>query len=204
MGSPLGPALVNIFMCSIKIKWLRDCPNEFKPVLYRRYIDDIFALFCSPDYADKFKEYLLSKHLNINFSKEKEKDGCLPFLDVNIFRENEKFATNVYRKKTLSRVYTNSKSLIPETYKTGLIKSLSIRCFSLCPDFLKFYHGIDKLRSKNSYLRGLVDKGIKECLDKMLAPKSIVSTVTKNDLVIALSYLGKLSSIFKYAQELIV
>ena len=30
----------------------------------------------------------LSKHPNIIFSIEKEKDRCLPFLDVNIFREN--------------------------------------------------------------------------------------------------------------------
>ena len=55
-------------------------------------------MFSFPDHADKFKEYLSSKHPNINFSKEKEKDGCLPFSDVNIFRENEKFATNFYRK----------------------------------------------------------------------------------------------------------
>ena len=32
-----------------------------------------------------FKEYLSSKHPNINFSVEKEKDGCLPFLNANIF-----------------------------------------------------------------------------------------------------------------------
>ena len=111
MGSPLGPALANIFMCSFESKWLRDCPNGFKPVFYRRYVDDIFALFSSPDHADKFKEYLSSKHPNINFSLEKEKDSCLPFLDVNIFRENEKFATNVNRRKTFSGVYTNFKIL---------------------------------------------------------------------------------------------
>ena len=69
-----------------------------------------------------------SKHPNISFPIEKEKDGCLPFLDVNTFRENEKFATNVYRKKTFSGVYTNFKSFIPETYKIGLIKSLLNHC----------------------------------------------------------------------------
>ena len=58
MGSPLGPALANIFMCSFESKWLRDCPNDFKPVFYRRYIDDIFALFSSPDHAGKFREYM--------------------------------------------------------------------------------------------------------------------------------------------------
>ena len=84
MGSPLGPALANIFICSFESIWLRDCPNDFKPVFYRRYVDDIFALFSSPDHADKFKEYLSSKHSNINFSVEKEKDDCLPFLDVKI------------------------------------------------------------------------------------------------------------------------
>ena len=108
--------------------------------------------------------YLSSKHPNIKFSLEKEEDGRLPFLDINIFCENDKFATNVYRKKTFSGVYTNFKSFIPETYKIGLIKSLLFRCFSLCSDFIKFHNEIDKLKSilyKNSYPRDLVDKCIK-------------------------------------------
>ena len=88
--SPLHLVLVNIFMCGFESNWLRDYPNDFKPVFYRRYVGDIFVLFPSPDYADKFKKYLLSKNPNINFSIEKEKDGCLPFLDINIFRENGK------------------------------------------------------------------------------------------------------------------
>ena len=147
MGSPLVLALANNFMCRFESKWLRDCPNDFKPVFYRPYIDDIFVLFSSPDHADKSREYLSSKHPNIKFSTEKEEDGRLPFLDINIFRENDKFATNVYRKKTFSGVYTNFKSFIPETYKIGLIKSLLFWCFSLCSDFIKFHHEIDKLKS---------------------------------------------------------
>ena len=196
MGCPLGPALANIFMCSFESKWLRDCPNDFKPVFYRRYVDNILALFSSPDHADKFKEYLSSKHPNINFSIEKERDSCLPFLDVNIFRENEKFATNVYRKKTFSGVYKDFKSFIPETYKIGLIKSLLFRCFSLRSDFIKFHHEIDKLKSilyKNSYPRDLIDKCIKEFLNKILTPKPVVRTVPKKQLIITLPYLGKLS-----------
>ena len=56
MGSPLGPALANIFICSFESKWLRDCPNDFKSVFYRSYIDDKFVPFSSPDHADKFRE----------------------------------------------------------------------------------------------------------------------------------------------------
>ena len=164
IGSPLGPALANIFMCNFENKWLKDCPHSLKPVFYRRYVDDIFVLFSSLDQAEKFKKYLSSKHPNINFSLEKENEGRLSFLDVNIFREKGKFVTNVYRKKTFSGVYTNFDSFIPETYKTGLIKSLLFRCFNLCSDFVKFHHEIDILKGilyKNSYPRDFVDKCIK-------------------------------------------
>ena len=87
-------------------------------------------------HADKFREYLSSKHPDIKFFIEKEENGRLPFLDINIFGEYDKFATNVYRKKTFSGVYTNFKSFIPETYKIGLMKSLLFRCFSLCSDVI--------------------------------------------------------------------
>ena len=63
-------------------------------------------------------------------------------------------------------------------------------------DFIKFHHEIYKLKSilyKNSYPRDLVDKCIKEFLYKILAPKPVVSTVPKKNLVIGLPYLGKLS-----------
>ena len=36
MGSRLGPAFANIFMCSFESKWLRECLNDFKPEFYRR------------------------------------------------------------------------------------------------------------------------------------------------------------------------
>ena len=44
MGSPLGPTLANAFLCHYEKIWLNECPSQFKPVVYRRYVDDIF--FC--------------------------------------------------------------------------------------------------------------------------------------------------------------
>ena len=149
-------------------------------------------MFSSLDQAEKFKKYLSSKHPNINFSLEKENEGRLSFLDVNIFREKGKFVTNVYKKKTFSSVYTNFDSFIPEAYKTGLIKSLLSRCFNLCSDFVKFHHEIGILY-KNSYPRDFADKCLKEFLDRVLTRKVVVSTVPKKDLMIVLPYLGKLS-----------
>ena len=46
---------------------------------------------------------------------------------------------------------------------------------------------------KNNSPRDLIDKCIKESLDKILTPKPVVSTVPKMGLIISLPYLGKLS-----------
>ena len=85
MRSPLVPALADIFICNFEKKCLKDCPHSLKPVFYRRHVDDIFVLFFSLTQAEKFKNHFSSKHPNINFSLEKENDGCLSFLDINIF-----------------------------------------------------------------------------------------------------------------------
>ena len=37
--------------------------------------------------------------MQINF-REKERNGCLTFTDVHICHENEKFATNIYKKRS--------------------------------------------------------------------------------------------------------
>ena len=124
MGSPLGPILANAFLCHHEKVWLDNCPKEFKPVYYRRYVDDIFVLFFSPEHLQTFKNHMCSKHQNINFTAENESSDSLSFLDVKIFRENNKFTTNVYRKPTFSGIFTNFESFIPVYMKRGLIFSL--------------------------------------------------------------------------------
>ena len=79
MGSPLGPTLANAFLCFHEQIWRNDCPDEFKPAFYRRYVDDIFVLFRSPDHLEKFKNYLNSKHRKIRFTCEKEHNNSMLF-----------------------------------------------------------------------------------------------------------------------------
>ena len=74
MGSPLGPLLANAFLCHHETKWLNDYPEKFKPVFYKRYVDNIFVLFKRPEHVKTFVDYINSKHKNINFSLETEKD----------------------------------------------------------------------------------------------------------------------------------
>ena len=84
MGSPLGPTLANIFLCYHESNWLKDCPKDFKPVYYKRYVDDIFVLFNKPKHAQFFLEYMNKKHKNMKFSIETEINGSLSFLNVKI------------------------------------------------------------------------------------------------------------------------
>ena len=85
VDSPLDPSLANAFLCFHEQIWLNDCLEDFKSVCYRRYVGDIFALFCSPDHLlEKCTNYSNSKNKNIKFSDEKESNNSLPFLDILI------------------------------------------------------------------------------------------------------------------------
>ena len=86
MGNPLGPTLANAFMCHMERKWLADCPADFKPALYRRYVDDTFLVFNSESHIALFLNYLNSKHPSIQFTFENENNNVLPFLDLKVER----------------------------------------------------------------------------------------------------------------------
>ena len=85
----MGPSLAKSFLAHYEQIWLNDCPDEFKSVYYKRYVDDIFVLFQSPHHLEKFNEYLNTKHVNIKFTSEKEVNVSLPFLDVLISRKKD-------------------------------------------------------------------------------------------------------------------
>ena len=57
MGFPLGVTLANAFMWHFQKISLESYPTHLKSVMYRRYVDDTFLLFCSWKYAEKLKKY---------------------------------------------------------------------------------------------------------------------------------------------------
>ena len=55
-----------------------NCPSDFKPIFYRRYVDDTFILFRDPSHVAKFLDYLNSQHSCIKFTVDIENINQLP------------------------------------------------------------------------------------------------------------------------------
>ena len=178
MGSPLGPTLAKALLCFREQIWLNECPDEFKPAYHRRYVDDIFVLFRSPDHLEKFKSYLNSKHRN-RFTCEKEQNNSMPFLKVLITRTSNGFKTSVYHKPTFSGVYSNFSSFISEEHKVAWIFTLLFRKFTVVSDFSGFHSEVcylTEMLKKNAFPIKLINSCIKNFFNKRLTEKPVTLT----------------------------
>ena len=102
VGSSLGPALANIFVGYHEEKLFSQTQ---KPPTCFRYVDDTFAIFDDEAEADEFLTELNSLYPSLRFIFDKEKDKCLPFLDVYVDKTDVSFETRVYRKPTFTGQY---------------------------------------------------------------------------------------------------
>ena len=144
--------------------WLNEYEGEGgAPCFYRRYVDDIFAVFENQTQASNFLVYLNSKHPNIKFTKEENQNGVLNFLDVKVNNRN-KIITSVYHKPTFTGLLTNFRSFVPTEYKTRLIKTLTDRAFKinntwigLDSDFKKLGHYL----MRNLYPQRFIERNLK-------------------------------------------
>ena len=194
MGSPLGPTYANAFLSYHEKIWIDECPDDIKPLKYRRYVDDIFVLCRDCDHHRKFLEYMNTKHQSISFTEELENNNQLAFLDVLVTRTDDGSVTDLYRKSTFSGVFTNFFSFLSIQFKTCLVSTLLFRCQQLTSSTQKFHEEVMRLRmilAKNSYPLEFVDQCVAAFLKKQY--KRPVHTVEKRSEVVVLPYLGKLS-----------
>ena len=160
-------------MSHMEKKWLLECPSHFKPVLYRRYIDDTFLLFQCESHIDMFLQFLNSQHPNISFTCDKEVDTVLPFLDIKIKRDSDKFRTSIYRKPTFTGLLSKFYSFAPLQYKENLISTLVCRAFRISSDYFSFDIEVQFLKNilqGNGYPLNYIEKHIFRMLKKLYKP----------------------------------
>ena len=99
IGSPLGPLLANVFMCSIE----ETLKHKGKmSTYYRLYVDDKLRITRDKVSADNFLHTLNHCHSSVMFTKETEKKGMLLFLNTQLLNKSTHTETNVYVKPTNS------------------------------------------------------------------------------------------------------
>jgi len=196
MGSPLGPSYANAFLCYHEHNWLIQCPPEFKPIYYRRYIDDTFVMFKHPSHVNLFLNYLNSKHQSIKFTCETQQNNQLPFLDMYVTNDNGRFHTSIYRKPTFTGLGLHFLSNIPYIYKINSIKTLITRAYNLCSNWSSFHDEMNFLKDffvRNGYPLYLFDKMTKTFLCKKFSNQPTVSTANRDHRYVKLPFMGKLS-----------
>ena len=131
MGSPLSPVVANIFMEEFEIEALRAA--VIRPKLWLRYVDDTFVIWNHGDKQLKdFLSFLIGRHGNIEFTMEKETNGSLPFLDVQVKKCMGSLDTFVFRKPTHTDRYLHFTSYHHPRVKTGIALCLKDRAEKIC------------------------------------------------------------------------
>ena len=112
MGSPLGPTLANIFVGYCEEK---SFSKTQKPPTYFRYVDDTFAIFNHKAEADEFLTKLNRLYPSLKLTYKKEKEKCLPFLDVYVERTD------------IGSVYTENPLSLASIYVGSLLVLLNVK-----------------------------------------------------------------------------
>ena len=143
MGSPLGPLLANVFMCSIE----ETLELEGKmPTYYRRYVDDTLTIMPDKLSADNFLVTLNNCHSSVKFTMEIENDGMLPFLGTQLLNKSTQIQTKIYVKPTNTGLLLHYKSHVDARYKRGLLKTMLDRAFRLSSNCSYFSEECDRLK----------------------------------------------------------
>ena len=125
MGKRFAPALANLYLLDFD----EQAMNEFriKPLLFFRYLDDIFALWQGD--IESLKEYenflntlIPDIKIKLEFSAKE-----INFLDTTIYRSGDKLLTKVYFKDTDTHQLLHKDSFHPKHTFRGLLRSQFIR-----------------------------------------------------------------------------
>ena len=200
MGSPLGPALANIFVGYLEGKIHR---SKF-PLLYHRFVDDTFAIFEDNSGALRFFEDLNRLHPNLQFTMESENENKLPFMDVEVKKTSEELRRTVYRKPTFTGLYTPWDSFCPRLQKINLIRCLTHRAIKICSP-TELETELDKLQTifqNNGYPDMVIKETMRSVKYNRKMDLNIESMVRVDRAVLRLPWMGLASIGFKREVEM--
>ena len=127
----MAPAYANIVMSIFERNLLTGSCN--KPLVWFRYIDDIFAIWTYGD--DKFNDFILyinSIHSSFQFTCNYSKE-CVQFVHVSVSVDNSgNITTDLYVKPTDTQQYLMATSCHPNHTKRSIPYSQALRILCIC------------------------------------------------------------------------
>ena len=156
MGSPVSVVVAEIVMQNIEERALATYKRTLP--LWLRYVDDTFTAV-HKDEIDDFHEHLNGQNADIQFTKEIEENGKIPFLDCLVTRDNNELRTTIYRKPTHTDRLLDQSSYNPTSHKATTIRTLTRRAQLVCdsPDSLTDENKyLDNVFNKNNYNRDFI------------------------------------------------
>ena len=172
MGSPLGPLMANAFMSR-----LEEHLNNFEemPSLYKRYVDDTFAIMPDVQAAESFLTTLNKCHSSIKFTMEIANNNILPFLGMELEKSDCKLKTRVYKKPTDTGLLLHFQSHVDNKYKRALLVTMLNRAYRLSSDWQAFDVEVNRLANVFSHLNypgSLIQSTIRTFVDKKVTKHS--------------------------------
>ncbi len=198
MGNPLSVSVSDLILGHFEETLIQNCPEHLRPLLYGRFVDDIFLIFDSigfplnttkKEIVQEFNEYLHKEYGDtaIRFTHELEVELSIPFLDVRVLREEEGFPRlTVYRKKTQSNRYLSRFSNVPRSFILSVLNTLKIRALRYIsdPDDLakEMTFLIDIFATEHGYDKRLVESFFK--LDSLVSTCKLPPPISLGQLVV--------------------
>jgi len=96
MGSRASDVVAEIVIEQAEERALGICRQTIQ--LWLRYVDDTFTAVYKDD-TDDFHDHLNEQNADIQFTKDIEDNGKLPFLDCLVSHNNNELRSTVYRKQ---------------------------------------------------------------------------------------------------------
>ena len=185
MGTRLAPSYANIFMDHFERNYVYT--YETQPLLWKRYIDDIFILWTHDAQAlQTFIDHLDNCLPSIKFEAHIS-DSTINFLDVKVKLEDNKIATTLYTKETDTLSYLDYSSCHPRSCKNAIPYSQFLRLRRICSDDEDFVIQSRKLAlsfHKANYPDDIIQTGFNKAyyLDRSsLLHKETSNNKTKDD-----------------------
>jgi hypothetical protein len=136
MGTKLAPGYAINSMGKFEQRYVYTYHKQ--PLLFLRYIDDIFIIWThGRESLMEFIEYLNQCSESIKFTHEIS-DKSVPFLDTLVSLDEGKIKTDLYSKPTDSHSYLKYESAHPQRCKDSIPFSQFLRVRRICSDIEDF------------------------------------------------------------------